>query len=230
MKNRKRLTAAEAEAELDKICGCKDRGVELTAKDDDIDITVASVAREADELLAAIDEAELPDDKIIVSKEKEGDEILKACEEIKKKIEALEKPDKELKRPGKKECKKDMTAEDEECRDCKPKSATGGRRASIARRIAFHKNMIAKLRKAFDAEDIQDTAHGDEPVVSPLANSNVETKTDEEAFGKKDDSEYIKSLTARLDRVATALQERGMLRMAFRVDQLSDALEEHNSK
>ena len=72
-------------------------------------------------------------------------------------------------------------------------------------------------------DEIGDEAKGGDPSVSTITDSQVDVSTDKEVFPTN--SEYVAKITARLDRVATILEKRGMTRMAFRVDQLSDKLE-----
>lgn len=74
-------------------------------------------------------------------------------------------------------------------------------------------------------DEITDTATGGDPTVSEIApgGEGVEVQTDGEVFPT--DSEYVAKITARLDRVADILEKRGMKRMAFRIDRLSDQLE-----
>ena len=72
-------------------------------------------------------------------------------------------------------------------------------------------------------DEIGDEAKGGDPSVSTITDSKVDVSTDKEVFPTN--SEYVAKITARLDRVANILEKRGMKRMAFRVDQLSDKLE-----
>lgn len=74
-------------------------------------------------------------------------------------------------------------------------------------------------------DEIGDEAHGGDPSVSDVApgGDDVDVSTDKEVFPTN--SEFVAKITKRLDRVATELEKRGMKRMAFRVDQLSDKIE-----
>ena len=74
-------------------------------------------------------------------------------------------------------------------------------------------------------DSIGDEANGGDPSVSELPDTKIDCESDKEVFGRSTDSEYVAKITARLDRVAAALEARGMKKMAFRVDQLSDKLE-----
>jgi hypothetical protein len=72
-------------------------------------------------------------------------------------------------------------------------------------------------------DKIGDEAHGGDPSVSDIVDTKVDVSTDKEVFPTN--SEYVARITKRLDRVANILEKRGLKRMAFRVDQLSDKLE-----
>lgn len=74
-------------------------------------------------------------------------------------------------------------------------------------------------------DEIGDEANGGDPTVSTIVDNDVDCDTDKEVFGQNTDSEYVAKVVARLDRVASALEKRGMKKMAFRIDQLSDRLE-----
>ena len=154
---------------------------------------------------------ELPDDKEVVADHdvqdilKEADELedeidrietATEADELEKKLQACEEPKKAEKCP---ECG------EEECKCASEKTAS---------------------ETAPGIEDkIGDEANGGDPSVSELPDTKIDCETDKEVFGQNSDSEYIARITARLDRVADALDARGMKRMAFRVDQLSDKLE-----
>lgn len=181
--------------------------------DDDEQIEIAEdadaldVAQAADELTKAIDEqsksaaAELPDDEQVISckaEDDEAEEILDACDELEKKLDAC-----------------DRTA-GEECPDCGKEPCQckqAGRRS-------------ASTVKPGVEDKIGDQAHGGDPSTSRLPKlTKVDCGTDKEVFGQNSKSQYVARITARLDRVAKALEDRGKRRMAFRIDQISDALE-----
>ena len=84
---------------------------------------------------------------------------------------------------------------------------------------------IASIEKSGIEDEIGDQVKGGEPSVSELAKTKIDCDTKKDVIGKQSDSEYVASITQRLDRVANALEKRGMRRMAFRIDQLSDRLE-----
>lgn len=72
-------------------------------------------------------------------------------------------------------------------------------------------------------DEIGDEARGGDPSVSEIVKNDVECSSYKEVFPTN--SKYVANITKRLDRVATILEKRGMKRLAFRVDQLSDKLE-----
>ena len=72
-------------------------------------------------------------------------------------------------------------------------------------------------------DEIGDEANGGDPSVSELPDTQIDTATDAEVYPTE--SQYVAHLTARLDKIATALERKGLTRMAFRVDKLSDELE-----
>lgn len=72
-------------------------------------------------------------------------------------------------------------------------------------------------------DEIGDEANGGVPSVSELRKETVDCDTYKEVFPTN--SKYVANITKRLDRVANILEKRGMKRLAFRVDQLSDKLE-----
>lgn len=72
-------------------------------------------------------------------------------------------------------------------------------------------------------DEIGDEANGGDSSVSELPDTQIDTATDAEVYPTE--SQYVAHLTARLDKIATALERKGLKRMAFRVDKLSDELE-----
>lgn len=83
----------------------------------------------------------------------------------------------------------------------------------------------ASSKKAGIEDQIGDQAHGGDASVSELPKTKIDCDTDKEVFGQNTDCKYVASVTAKLDRVAAALEKRGLKKMAFRIDQLSDRLE-----
>ena len=72
-------------------------------------------------------------------------------------------------------------------------------------------------------DKIGDEAKGGDPSVSDIVDTKIDVATDKEVYPT--DSEYVARITKRLDKVATILENRGLKRIAFRIDQLSDKLE-----
>ena len=72
-------------------------------------------------------------------------------------------------------------------------------------------------------DEIEDTANGGDPTLSELPDTQIDTATDAEVYPTE--SEYVARVTARLDKIASILERKGMKKMAFRVDKLSDELE-----
>jgi hypothetical protein len=155
------------------------------------------ILAEAEALLKAFEaDEEAPAEEVKVSEE---DEILAECKEIEAKIAVAEGAD----LPDDKEI---VSEEDKILAECKEIEA------KIASEVAD------------GVEDkIGDEAHGGDPSVSDIVDTKVDVSTDKEVFPTN--SEYVARITKRLDRVANILEKRGLKRMAFRVDQLSDKLE-----
>lgn len=72
-------------------------------------------------------------------------------------------------------------------------------------------------------KEIGDEAGGGDPSISEVVDSDIDVSTDAEVFPTN--SKYVASIVKRLDRVANILEKRGMKKMAYRVDVLSDRLE-----
>jgi len=179
----------------------EDDRIDIAEDDDELDVLQA-----ADELNKAIDEqskdvaasAELPDDQDVVASEE--DEILDACDQLEKQLDAC-----------------DGRTAGEKCPDCGKEKCECAKKASA--------RSASTVRPGVE-DKIGDQAHGGDPSVSKLPKlTKVDCATDKEAFGQNTRSQYVARITARLDRVAKALEERGKRRMAFRIDQISDALE-----
>lgn len=79
---------------------------------------------------------------------------------------------------------------------------------------------------------IQDTANGGDPTTSEIAPGGNEAKnqvsTDSEVYPTN--SEYIAKIVRKFDRMANELQKMGMNKLAFRLDKLSDQLENRRNK
>jgi len=139
----------------------------------------------------------------------EADEVLKACDELEQQINASS----DVVAPDDKEI---ISEEQEVLNAC----------AEIEAKIAaFEAEEVKTASETTPGieDEIGDEAKGGDPSVSTITDSKVDVSTDKEVFPTN--SEYVAKITARLDRVANILEKRGMKRMAFRVDQLSDKLE-----
>jgi len=165
------------------------------------------VVKAAEELLA---DAELPDDQKVVEGDHDVLDSLKAddadADEAKQVLAEAEELEKQL----------DACTAADACPDCGKEPCECNKEAS---------EKVASEVKPGIEDKIGDEAHGGDPSVSDLPDTKIDCETDKEVFGQNTDSEYVAKITARLDRVATALEKRGMKKMAFRVDQLSDRLE-----
>ena len=186
------------DVELDEV---KELDVEADEELDKEEVKVSEeeeILAEAEDLLKAFeaDEEAPAEEEVKVSEE---EEILAECEEIEAKIAAAEGAD----LPDDKEI---VSEEEEILAECEEIEA------KIASEVAD------------GVEDkIGDEAHGGDPSVSDIVDTKVDVSTDKEVFPTN--SEYVARITKRLDRVANILEKRGLKRMAFRVDQLSDKLE-----
>lgn len=165
----------------------------------DDDITIDELEEQLSEELDMEDVEQPKVDPEVASVIAEADEILKECEEDEERL-----PD-----------SKPIVSEEEgvlkECDDLEKKIARIRRKASES--------------KPGVEDKIGDEAHGGDPSVSTLPDTKVKCETDKQVFGQNTDSAYVARITRKLDRVASALERRGMKRMAFRIDQLSDRLE-----
>ena len=162
----------------------------------------ASIVAEAEAFINSLEATEVPDDKGVVEQE----EFKEQCAEVESMIAEAEK-------------KEETQAEAQEAAsvlaECEAVEAS-------IRRASIYKKGIE--------DSIRDTAGGLEKTVSELPSTKIKTNTRKEVFGKGTNSAYVASITKRLDRVATILEKRGDLRMAFRVDRLADALEQEINK
>lgn len=173
------------------------------------DPTPDEVMAAAEELLA---DAELPDEQKIVG-DHDVQDILKEADEIDDEIDRQEVVadadalEKELDA---------CTTAGESCPECCKEPCECNKEAS--------KKVASEVKPGIE-DKIGDEANGGDPSVSKLPDTKIDCDSDKEVFGQNTDSEYVAKITARLDRVAAALEARGMKKMAFRVDQLSDKLE-----
>lgn len=185
---------------------------DVVAIEEDADKEACDVVSKAEELMA---DAELPDDKQIVGDdEAEKQAILAEAEEIESVIADAEKEDDAQQVIAEAEALEkeiDSSVAEEKCPDCGKEKCECAKTAS-------------EIQPGIE-DKIGDEANGGDPSVSDIVDNDIDVSTDKEVFGQNTDSEYVAKITARLDRVATALEKRGMKKMAFRVDQLSDRLE-----
>lgn len=176
---------------------------DFTAGDDceDCDETAALLA-EANEFLASVDGTDLPDAKACVSEE---DEIVKACDDVEKQIACVE-------------------AEEKEKAEAKEASEILASCDAVERKIIAAERRASTVRKGIE-DRIGDQAHGGQPSTRELAKSKPAVGTRKGVFGTNSRSQYVASITKRLDRVADILEKQGKKRMAFRIDRLADAIE-----
>ena len=188
-------------------CTADDAEVVAIEEKDDAE----SVIAEAEELLASLD---LPDDKKVVSKDEDAEakEVLAEAKEVEDAIDDAER-----------NAEADEVINDAEQIEAKPAGVCPDCGKEKCECNASEK--VASEVKPGIEDKIGDEANGGDPSVSELPDTKIDCETDKEVFGQNTDSEYVAKITARLDRVATALEKRGMKKMAFRVDQLSDRLE-----
>ena len=147
--------------------------------------------------------ADLPEDKQLVAEDEEKNQVLKACDAIEAKIASLSK-------------ERTMTAA----------------KNSLASEIAFCERMIAKAESKTSSvadkngieEEIGNEAAGEDPSVSTVTKSEPDCETlCEVATGK---NEFVaKSITRRLDRCADVCEKRGLTKLAFAIDKMSDEIE-----
>lgn len=168
------------------------------------DQTPDEVIAAAEKLLA---DAELPDEQKIVG-DHDVQDILKDADEL----------DDELDRH---EVIADADALEDELDAC---TTAGECCPECGKEPCECKKVASEVNPGIE-DSIGDEANGGDPSVSELPDTKIDCESDKEVFGRNTDSEYVAKITARLDRVAAALEARGMKKMAFRVDQLSDKLE-----
>lgn len=199
---------------------------------------------ELEEQLA--DELEMDDVKVEETTDAENDELIAEAEEILKAFEeeAEEAPApveaEEAEAPAPVEAAdtevsddKEIVSEEDEiikaCEELEAKiAAFEAEEAEVPAPVEACDEKEEEVKTASETtpgieDEIGDEAKGGDPSVSTITDSHVDVSTDKEVFPTN--SEYVAKITQRLDRVANILEKRGMKRMAFRVDQLSDKLE-----
>lgn len=196
----------------------KQLNAELAAEEEQ---TALQVQDEADDLLDSddeLDDSELDDDF--------DDEVIKIQEEDDEEEIPVDSDD-----ADEEESEEDASDDEENLNDEieeveeeveKQEIVTACREVQAS--ISFAERRASEERKGIE-DEIGDEANGGDPSVSQIApgGDDVDVSTDKEVFPTN--SEFVAKITSRLDRVATELEKRGMKRMAFRVDQLSDKIE-----
>lgn len=186
-------------------------------------LAIEELAEQLDEELGLndLDQAESDDDIVPIEETVTDDDLIAAAEEL---LEGAELPDEQ----------EIISADDEadeilaEAEELEKQLEEAGE--EFAPEEDCPKCGSAECKCASEVapgieDEIGDEAHGGDPTVSTIIDNTVDCDTDKEVFGQNTDSEYVAKVVARLDRVASALEKRGMKKMAFRIDQLSDRLE-----
>ena len=168
------------------------------------DQTPDEVIDAAEKLLA---DAELPDEQKIVG-DHDVQDILKDADELEDELDRHE-----------------VIADADDLEDELDACTTAGECCPECGKEPCECKKVASEVNPGIEDSIGDEANGGDPSVSELPDTKIDCESDKEVFGRSTDSEYVAKITARLDRVAAALEARGMKKMAFRVDQLSDKLE-----
>lgn len=168
---------------------------DLEVEEDEVKVSEADEILNEAEELLKAFEAAEAEEAPAEVKMSEEEEILAECEKLEKEISAAENT--EL--PDDKE----IISEEEAPAVEEPKTAS-----EVAPGIE---------------DEIGDEAKGGDPSVSDIVDTKIDVATDKEVYPT--DSEYVARITKRLDKVATILEKRGLKRIAFRIDQLSDKLE-----
>ena len=181
---------------------------ELTGGDDK---EAADLIAEANEFLASVDGTEVPGEQPIVS---EKDEVINSCNEVENQIACIEAAEKE---------------EENKNAEAKEASEILASCDDIERRIVAAERKASTVSKGIE-DRIGDQKNGGQPSVSSLAKTKVPVGTRKGVFGTNSRSQYVASITKRLDRVADILEKQGETRMAFRIDRLADAIEQEANR
>ena len=180
----------------------------LTGGDDK---EAADLIAEANEFLASVDGTEVPGEQPIVS---EKDEVINDCNEVENHIACIEAAEKE---------------EAEKNAEAKEASEILASCDAIERRIVAAERRASTVSKGIE-DRIGDQKNGGQASVSSLAKTKVPVGTRKGVFGTNSRSQYVASITKRLDRVADILEKQGKTRMAFRIDRLADAIEQEANR
>ena len=171
---------------------------------DEIEETIPETAEDdlnldADDDLGIESEDLLPEDKddeaIVGDEEQVAEETEEACDEKEQVFS-----DEEL------EQVMEALDDDDECQNCE---------------------VTASETESGIEDEITDTVGGGDPTTSEVAPGGEEAKsevqTDAEVYPTE--SAYVASLVRKFDRIADELEKKGMKRLAYRLDKLSDRLE-----
>ncbi len=196
--------------------------------------------------------AELPDEEKIICDDDEADKILAEANALEEEIDAQIAEDEKCPDCGEQPCACNKAAEDKTASEEKvaeektaaeekvAEDKTAAEEKAAEEKVAEEKTASEEKTAAEEnvAEDktasetkpgiedkIGDEANGGDPSVSDLPDTKIDCDSDKEVFGQNTDSEYVASIVKRLDIVAAALEKRNMVKMAFRVDQLTDQIE-----
>lgn len=172
--------------------------------------TAIQVQDEADDLLDSddeLDDGELDDEF--------DDEVIKIQEEDDKNEVSADSDDAD---------KENLNDEIKEMEEESEKQEIVNACREVQASIAMAEKKASEEKKGIE-DEIGDEVGGGDSSVSKVApgGDDVDVSTDKEVFPTN--SEFVAKITDRLDRVASELEKRGMKRMAFRVDQLSDKIE-----
>ena len=93
--------------------------------------------------------------------------------------------------------------------------------------FACDEEKVASETEAGIEDEITDTMGGGEPTVSEVAPGGEEAKEEVQETSEvyPTESAYVASLVRKFDRIANQLEKKGMKRLAYRLDKISDSLE-----
>lgn len=191
----------------------------LNAEDVSKETEAKSITAEENDLVSQAEAlgkyADLPEDKELVAKDDEANEVLAECDAVEAKIASMT-------RPGKSLVAKRRLAEKEE----------------LDKDIAACEKMIAKAEEVKTSsvsdkngieEEIGNEAAGEDPSVSTITKSDADCEKLSDVAGGN--CEFVaKSITKRLDRCAEVCEKRGLTKLAFAIDKMSDEIEKTFNK
>ena len=215
----RRFFAGEGEADLDKqITSLEDElsdeldEVEgVPAADDDIEIPVVDEGDEAPAPVA--DDDEISASALIA----QADALIASIEGKDASTDTTVADDKEI-------IGKEISEVEAKIAAVQAKEQEKSEKACVAQELKDVERKIASLEeKGIEDEIGEENMGGPSVVLTRDVDKDIIN-----TFGDiklPTNSEYVASITKRLDRVANILEEKGMKRLAFRVDQLSDKIE-----